>query len=128
MSATVLGFLALALAGQAGWVWARSIGEVRTGERRPLVLGIFLAAIGLGVVALWQGPGLFGGIAAGLAVAVGTVFLTLTVLGRQLRAEPAVAVGKPMVDFTAPDAEGQPFALASLAGRPYLLKLFRGHW
>ena len=56
------------------------------------------------------------------------VFLALTVLGRQLRATPAVAVGQPMTDFTAPDAEGQPFALATLTGRPYLLKLFRGHW
>lgn len=128
MSASVLGFLALALLAQAGFVWTRSIGEVRTGERRPLVLGIVLAGLGLGVLALWQGAGLFGSIAAGLAVALAAVFLTLTVLGRQLRATPAVAVGQPMPEFSAPDAEGQPFSSASLAGRPYLLKLFRGHW
>jgi peroxiredoxin len=39
-----------------------------------------------------------------------------------------VALGQPIPEFTAPDAEGQPFALSSLHGRPYLLKFFRGHW
>jgi len=40
----------------------------------------------------------------------------------------AVRVGGPILDFSAPDENGEPFALASLRGRPYLLKFFRGHW
>jgi peroxiredoxin len=31
-------------------------------------------------------------------------------------------------DFTALDEHGREFALASTAGRPLLLKFFRGHW
>ena len=38
------------------------------------------------------------------------------------------AVGAPILDFEAPDAEGEPFDLATLRGRPFLLKFFRGHW
>jgi cytochrome oxidase Cu insertion factor (SCO1/SenC/PrrC family) len=30
--------------------------------------------------------------------------------------------------FAIPDERGEPFDLASLRGRPYLLKFFRGHW
>jgi len=125
---TILGLAAVALVVVAGAVWMRSIQEVRTGERRPLVLGLFSISIGLALLAFWQGAGVTGGTAAGLAIFVATLFLTLTVLGRQLRRTPAVSVGAPMLDVEAPDDEGQPFRLSTLAGRPYLLKLFRGHW
>jgi hypothetical protein len=128
MSGAIFGLLALALLVQAGYIWARSINEVRTGERRPLVLLVVLAGLGLGVLAFARGPGVVGGIAAGLAVALAGLFLLFQVLGQQSRRVPAVAVGRPMLDFTAPDAEGNPFRLASLHGRPYLLKFFRGHW
>jgi peroxiredoxin len=33
-----------------------------------------------------------------------------------------------VVSFSAPDADGREFDLSSLAGRPFLLKFFRGHW
>jgi cytochrome oxidase Cu insertion factor (SCO1/SenC/PrrC family) len=87
-----------------------------------------MAGIGLGLLAFARGPGVLGGLAAGLAVALGALFLLLQLLGRQARPMPNVALGRPILDFTAPDAEGQPFQLASLHGRPYLLKFFRGHW
>lgn len=128
MSGLVLGLLALALLAQAGFVWMRSIREVRTGERRPLVLLVVAGALGLGLLALVREPGWLGGLAAGLAVLGAVLFLLLQVLARQSRGAPAVAVGRPVLDFTAPAADGQPFALASLRGRPYLLKFFRGHW
>jgi cytochrome oxidase Cu insertion factor (SCO1/SenC/PrrC family) len=128
MSGAILGFLALALVAQAGLVWVRLMREVRVGERRPLVLVAILAGIGLALLAFARGPGHAGGIAAGLALAGGGLFLLLQVLGRQSRRIPAVAVGRPILDFSAPDADGRPFALAGLRGRPYLLKFFRGHW
>jgi hypothetical protein len=128
MNESLLGFLAVALLAQAGFVWMRSIREVRTGERRPLVLGVVAAGMGLGVLALARQPGLAGGIAAGVAVGLGGLFLLLQVLGQQARRTPTVVLGRPILEFTAPDAEGRPFALASLRGRPYLLKFFRGHW
>src|SRR5262245_19014638 len=128
MSGSLLGFLALLLVLQAGFVWMRLIREVRVGERRPLVLLVVAAGVGLGVLAFVRGPGLLGGIAAGVAVGAGALFFALLALGQQSRGAPAVAVGAPIFDFTAPDAEGRPFALASLRGRPYLLKFFRGYW
>jgi hypothetical protein len=128
VSGAILGLLALALLAQAGYAWMRSIREVRTGERRLFVLLVVVLAVGLGVIGLASDPGVVGGIAGGLAVALGALFLVIQALGRQSRAVPAVAVGGPMLDFTAPDAEGRPFRLASLHGRPYLLKFFRGHW
>jgi len=128
MLGSLLGFLAVALLAQAGFVWMRSIREVRTGERRPWVVGVVTAAVGLGALALAREPGLAGGVAAGLAVGLGGLFLLNQVIGQQSRRTPAVAVGRPILDFSAPDAEGRPFALASLRGRPYLLKFFRGHW
>jgi hypothetical protein len=128
MSGAILGFLAFALVAQAGLVWMRLIREVRVAERRPLVLLVILAGMGLGLLAFTRGPGIAGGIAAGLAVGAGVLFLLLQLLGQQSRRTAAVAVGRPILDFTAPDADGRPFQLASLRGRPYLLKFFRGHW
>jgi drug/metabolite transporter (DMT)-like permease len=128
MTGALLGFVALALMAQAGFVWMRSIREVRVRERRPLVLLVVVAAVGLAAIAFAQGPGLAGGIAAGVALAFASLFLALQVLGQQRRDPAAVSVGQPALEFTVPDAEGRPFALASLAGRPYLLKFFRGHW
>ena len=128
MNGRILGLLALALLAQAGFVWMRSIREVRTGERRPLVLLVVAAGVGLGALAFTREPGWIGGSAAALALGLGGVFLLFQVLGQQSRRTPAVALGGPILDFTAPDADGRPFALGSLRGRPYLLKFFRGHW
>ena len=128
MNGTVLGFLALALMAQAGLVWWRSIQEVRTGERRSLVLAVAAAALGLGVLSLAHAPGVAGGVAAGLAATLAAVFLGNQLVSGQRRSPPNVAVGGPILDFTAPDADGRPFALHTLHGRPYLLKFFRGHW
>jgi hypothetical protein len=128
MSSAALGFLALALAAVAGALWAGAIRAVRVAERRPLVGVLVVAGAGLGAFALLRGPGIAGGVAAGLALAVGVLFLAFQLLGRQTRGAPSVAVGQPILDFTAPDADGRPFALAGLRGRPYLLKFFRGHW
>ena len=128
MSGAILGFLAFALVAQAGLVWMRLIRDVRVAERRPLVLLVIVAGMGLGLLAFAREPGIAGGIAAGLAVGSGVLFLILQGLGQQSRRTPAVALGRPILDFTAPDADGRPFSLASLRGRPYLLKFFRGHW
>jgi len=128
MSGAIFGYLALLLLVQAGFVWLRSIREVRTGERRPLVLLVVLSGMGLAGLAFARGPGVPGGVAAGLALGLGALFLVFQLLGRQSRVVPNVAVGRPILDFTAPDAEGRPFSLSSLRGRPLLLKFFRGHW
>jgi peroxiredoxin len=55
-------------------------------------------------------------------------FLGLSAASGQAKVAPAIAVGGSTIDFTASDDQGQPFALASRRGKPFLLKFFRGHW
>jgi hypothetical protein len=40
----------------------------------------------------------------------------------------AVAVGRPILDFTTIAGNGEVFELSSMRGKPYLLKFYRGHW
>ena len=128
MSAAFLGYLALALMAVAGTVWIRAMFTLRAEERRTPALLAAASAIACGLLAFSRGPGTAGGIAAGVAVALGCVFVLSRLSGRQARRTPHVAVGGPILDFSALDADGKPFALSSLKGRPFLLKFFRGHW
>jgi hypothetical protein len=128
MSGALLGGIALALAVGAGALWLLRMRQVRTGEVRSLVVGANAAAALLAVAAFVAGPGLAGGVAAGLALALSGVFLALQPLSPQRRAAPRVRVGERILDFEARDDAGELFALERLHGRPFLLKFFRGHW
>jgi len=128
VSGTLLGLLAFACA--AGYVvlLVRSVRRVDVGARRGALNGLALGAVGFGIAAFLSGPGLLGGVLAGLGTLVGAIFLVLTVQAPQSQQAPAVAVGGRLLDFTAPDENGKPFSLESLHGRPVLIKFFRGHW
>ena len=63
-----------------------------------------------------------------LPLAVSSVSVILSSLAIQSSQAPAVAVGQPILEFTAPDENGDIFDSASLHGKPILLKFFRGHW
>ena len=128
MSGAFLGFFALAVVGGTGALWFQRMNAVRAGEVRSLVIGLMGLAALLSLLAFVSGPGLPGGIAAGLALAVSGTFLALQPLSGQARHGPAVRVGGPILDFSAPDDRGETFDLATLRGRPFLLKFFRGHW
>jgi cytochrome oxidase Cu insertion factor (SCO1/SenC/PrrC family) len=128
MSGDVLALVAIALVVGTGVVWFRLMNEVRIPQRRSA----FFVAMGLGAAAaavgLVQGTSLLGGVAAWIAIALATIFIGLRAQSAQAPKTPAVTVGGPILDFVAEDAAGEPFDLASLRGRPYLLKFFRGHW
>ena len=127
MGATLgLASLAVTVATITGWVIG--LQKARLQGKRGLAMIAFGVALVLGLAALLTSPGLVGGIAATVGVATGAIFLGLQTLAGQVDATPAVAVGGPILDFTAPDDQGQPFDTASLRGKPYLLKFFRGHW
>jgi hypothetical protein len=128
VSGGALAALAVAVVGASGALWVRRLAQVRAGEVRAQVIGGMAAGAVLSVAALAAGPGLLGGGAASLALAIAGVFLVLQPLSRQARAVPAARVGEPILDFTAPDDAGEAFDLARLHGRPFLLKFFRGHW
>ena len=128
MSGAMLGFLAFALVAATGAFWFRRLNQVRAGEVRTAVIGSMAVAAALAIAAFVAGPGLAGGIAAGFALALAGTFLALQPLSGQARTAPTVRVGGPILDFSAPTDGGEPFDLATLRGRPFLLKFFRGHW
>ena len=128
MSGDLLGLAAATVVVATGVVWFRLVKAVRI----PRVRAPYFAAMGLGVAlglaAFVQGTGLFGAIPAGFAILAGGFFLALRLQSAQDAREPAVELGQPILDFAATDDRGGRFELASLRGRPFLLKFFRGHW
>ncbi len=128
MSGMLLGLAGAALIA-AGWAeWFRRLRAVRVPRNRAPFLAVMAAGACLGALAFAVGPGLVGGIAAGVALLGGGAFLGLRAISAQDARTPAVAVGGPVLDFEAADDQDRPFQLASLAGRSFLLKFFRGHW
>ena len=128
MNGTVLGVCAAVVLLGFGISWLR---RMQRGQI-PADMRAYLAASGaaalLGAVALVLGAGVLGGLAAAVSVLGGLAFLALYAASGQARLTPAVAVGRPVLDFVARDDAGQPFDLARLRGTPFLLKFFRGHW
>lgn len=128
MSGALLGLVALLVVTATLLRWFQLIQRVAIPRRRAGYFALFLLGAALGVVALRSEPGWIGGAAATLAVVVGSIFPLLRLGSRQLATTPAVRVGEPMLAFTALDDAGARFDSVVLAGRPYLLKFFRGHW
>jgi hypothetical protein len=128
MSGGLLGLAGAAVVFGTGFVWFRLIDAVRI----PRVRAPYFAAMGLGVAlgiaAFVQGTGILGAIPALFAILAGGFFLALRLQSGQDARVPVVKLGEPMLDFTALDDEGNSFELASLRGKPFLLKFFRGHW
>jgi hypothetical protein len=128
MLGTVLGVAAGLLEGAVALRWFQLMRRVQIpADQRAFFAGHGLAAA-LGVAAFALGSGTIGAILAGVAVLGATVFFGLAAQSAQPPLEPAVAVGGPILEFTLPDHQGKPFDLATLRGKPFLLKFFRGHW
>jgi len=128
MSGAAFAFLAFALVLGTGVVWFRRAHAVNLPENRTGFVMAMVLGIAIGIAAMLSAPGWLGGVAASLAILAGGFFLFTVAISAQKGSSGAFALGQPVPDFTAPDENGEPFALASLAGRPFLLKFFRGHW
>ncbi len=87
-----------------------------------------VVAVVLASLALTNEPGALGAILAAIVIPGGAMTLYLTMASAMPERVAAVDVGQRILDFEAVDADGNKFSSASLAGRPYLLKFFRGHW
>jgi len=118
------GLLELALS--AYWFWL--IHRVRIPKDLRPTIAAHVLTVTLGVAAFLLGASALGMSFAAVAIAGGGVFLALQTQSRQARLTPAVVVGDRVIEFTLPDHAGRPFALATLRGKPFLLKFFRGHW
>jgi len=128
MTSLLLAVLALALVAGALALWFRWLRQVALEGRRAVAYGLIALGALCAVGALATDPGLLAGLVAGIALLVAAAWAVLGALATQSRQEPAVGVGDPLPDFTAPDHRGEPFRMADLRGQPVLLKLFRGHW
>ncbi len=125
---TLLGIASAALGIGTSVAWFRAIQQVTIHRGRAPYFMAWGLAFALGVAAWFHDPGLLGGTAAVLGLLPSFLFLFLAVFSAQADNTPAVAVGGSMLAFQAPDDSGVVFESASLTGRPYLLKFFRGHW
>jgi hypothetical protein len=128
MTGTALGFVAFALVAGSMALWFRRIQSVRIPANRLGFVACWAGGAVLGVIALSQGAGYLGGLAAGIAAVAGAFFSVLVYVSPQKVADDAVQVGESLRAFTALDENGADFSSASVAGKPVLLKFFRGHW
>jgi peroxiredoxin len=128
MTGTTSGLIGAAILVVAGTRWMQLTYRAQLPKNATayVVACSLAAALGLGAFVL--GTGVLGGVAAVASMLGGLAFVALFSASGQRRLPPAVAVGDPIIDFTARDDDDRPFDLASLRGRPFLLKFFRGHW
>jgi hypothetical protein len=128
MTGTALGLLAFLLVAGSMALWIQRIKGVRIPDDRRGFVACWAGGAALGILALTQGAGWIGGIPAGIAAVAGTFFSALVYVSPQKVADNAIQVGERLREFTALDENGDDFAIPSVAGRPVLLKFFRGHW
>ncbi len=128
MSGLFLAVLAAALTAATLVLWFRWIQRVELGERRWIVNAMLVGVLALAILAFASGVGLGGGLLAGASALLASAYFGLLALAGQSKQAAAVSVGSPLPDFRALDENTEPFELASLRGRPVLLKFFRGHW
>ncbi len=128
MIGNALGVFAFLLVAGAMALWFQRMKQVRIPRDRRGFVACWAVGAGLGVLALTQGEGWVTGISAGCAAVAGTLFCALVYISPQKVADNAVQVGESLRGFTAPDENGDDFSIASVAGKPVLLKFFRGHW
>jgi len=109
-------------------VWFQKVKAVRLTRVRFHYFSAWIIGALLGVYAITTGAGWIGTVPAVLAIALGFGFPLFRLGSNQGDHKPAVSVGDQIIDFTLPDDAGNAFSLASLKGKPFLLKFFRGHW
>ncbi len=125
---STLAFAAFGIIAGTGARWVQLINQVRIPKDRGAYLALNAAGAALGIVAIALGTKALGTTLAAVAIVGGLAFIGLNAVSGQATTPPAVAVGGAILDFTGTDDAGQPFALSSLRGKPFLLKFFRGHW
>jgi hypothetical protein len=128
MGGTSLAFAGLALVAGAAALWFRWMRGVRLPRSRLGFVVAWAGGAALGVAGLAAGVGAIGAVAAVVTILGGSVLTGLVAISRQRVGPGAIRVGAMLPAFEAIDEDGGPFRLSELAGRPILLKFFRGHW
>jgi hypothetical protein len=125
---TRLGFAAFGVAALTMALWLRQVHAVALPDNRGVFVVFFVAAFGLGVTALVARPRWFAVLPALVAVAIGGFFPFSVSISRQEVATTGIQVGAVIPAFQALNRHGERFDSAALAGKPVLMKFFRGHW
>ena len=125
---TTLGFVGLGIALVTLALWSRQIDQVAIPENRALFVVAFVVAALVGASAFVMRTRWFGAIPALIAIAIGAFVPFSVAISRQEVATTGIQVAQTIPRFTAIDRHGERFDSASLAGKPVLMKFFRGHW
>lgn len=125
---TKLGILGLVVALLCGGMWSYLSRRVAIPEDRTLFVIGFLLALALGLGAFVRGTRWYGGLAAVVAILIGTLVPFTIAVSRQDVGVGAVQVGDTMPHFRAVDEFGEWFDSESLQGHLVLIKFFRAHW
>ena len=125
---TLLGFVGLGIAVLGVIIWFRQVNLVAIPGDRTLFVAAFVLAGVLGVSSFIVGTRWFGGIAAVLAIIVGSFMPFTIAISPQQVADNPIKVGDIIPQFAALNDAGDRFNSSELAGRPVLIKFFRGHW
>jgi len=128
MPSSVFAIAAFALVGGATALWFRRVRRVDIPANRIVFVAAWAGGAALGAVAIASGSGWTTYLPAGLALVAGAVLTVLVGISRQIAAPDAIATGDAMPDFEAIDERGARFVSSRLAGKPALIKFFRGHW
>jgi len=128
VNGTALALVALALVVGSAVLWFRKAFALRLPENRGAFIGAWALGALLAAGALAAGTGALGTTAAIVALVASAFFLFTVAISRQIVAIDAIHVGSQLPDAGALDDSGAHFSLRSLAGKPTLIKFFRGHW
>ncbi len=118
--------------------WALYMGSVPSGRVPPRPVGhLIVQAVGMvsaltGLAQVAASPtlpiGLPSAALAGLALTMGGLFFFLLTQRKTPLGKLRVAVGDPMLPFSAATRDGVAFHSDQLRGQRVLFKFFRGHW
>jgi hypothetical protein len=128
LNGQILGLLAFAVVAGTMFRWFQLVHAVAIPQNRTMFYGFLGTGALLGLIALMNQPGWIVGTLAVLSLLVGSVFPLLRLRSGQVSKETTAPVGSQVPSFAALDDAGVRFESSSLAGTPYLLKFFRGHW
>jgi peroxiredoxin len=110
------------------YIQFRQIKDVTVPKNPWLQLVVWVFSIGLGIYALVLGIHILLVVPAILSMLINIFFIAVLLHSNLPSVSPSIEVGKPYIDFTTVDSEGNPFTLSTLKGKAILLKFFRGHW
>ena len=122
-----LGSIVLVFTSLAAWI--AFIIKATVPNNRSVFITVWAIAWLMAMAALVQGTGsLWANIGVGFALFVASFCLFTVFIGGQKGGTGLFKVGSPLPELIAPNENDVSFDIASLAGKPILLKFFRGHW